>query len=225
MSLRMALGTILCKHQIDVVGVRGSFIICLVTAKTLIGRVVVIAVVTGSTIIGNGGMSAVQCIVVVVDGEGSRCPARFGGMAGCTIRWQSQSNVIRIGGLVEIRQVAGVAIGRGSCIAATVAGCAFCNYVCTGQGECRAVVVKHQICIAGGVAGQTGGIFEDITVDALVLVARTWIGMANYTTEFGKIVRVGVAIRTLVPFSFVLTSVNRKILTIVVEICRHPFRL
>ena len=70
MSLRMALGAILCEHQIDVVGVRGSFIICLVTAKTLIGRVVVIAVVTGSTIIGNGGVRAVQCIIVVVYGEG-----------------------------------------------------------------------------------------------------------------------------------------------------------
>ena len=77
----MALGTILGEHQIDVIGVRGAFIVSLVAAVALVGRVVVIAVVAGCTILGNGGMRSIQRIVIVVNGESSGCPACFSGMA------------------------------------------------------------------------------------------------------------------------------------------------
>ena len=130
--------------------------------------------------------------------------------------------MIRVGRLIEICQVAGVAIGRGAGVSVVVTGSAFGYGVGTCQRKCRAVVIKNQIAIAGRVAGQAGGVFKDISIHSLVLVARFGVRMANDTTEFSKIVRIDVTIRTLAPFSLVLTTVNREELPIVVEVGRLP---
>lgn len=53
---------------------------------TGIGRVVVIAVVAGCTIVGDRSMGPVQNIIIVVDREGRRIPAGRSRMAHRTVR-------------------------------------------------------------------------------------------------------------------------------------------
>lgn len=79
------------------------------TTRTSIGRVVVIPVVAGSTIAGNGRVCPVQRIIIVVNRECSRFPARRSGMAHRAIRGDIQRRVIGISGLVKIRRVAACA--------------------------------------------------------------------------------------------------------------------
>ncbi len=55
------------------------------TSETGIGRIIVVAVVTGSTIIGYGSVGAVQGIIIIVIGKGCRHPVGVGGMTGRAI--------------------------------------------------------------------------------------------------------------------------------------------
>ena len=73
----------ICRQLIGhVVGVGGRIVVRLVASHAGIGRVVVISSnMTEGTIVGDGGVRPRQWIEVVMDGEGCRCPARFGGVA------------------------------------------------------------------------------------------------------------------------------------------------
>ncbi len=99
----------------------GQIIIRLVAAYAGIGRIVVITMVTGSAIIGNGCMRAVQNIVIIVDREGRRHPARGRGMAHGAISWNIQGYVLRIGTCIESGHVTGRALrgrtGVSGCVA------------------------------------------------------------------------------------------------------------
>ena len=55
---------------------------------TGIGRIVVIAVVAGRAIVGNGNVRPVQNVIIVVNREGCRIPAGRSRMAHRTIRGQ-----------------------------------------------------------------------------------------------------------------------------------------
>mgnify|MGYP007060900883 FL=1 len=102
----MAEGTIGRELRSGVVGVSRLGIIRRMATVAGVGRAVVIAVVAGSTVIGNGCMSAVQRIIVAVNRERSRLPTRCGRMAHRTISREAERYVVRVGGLVEIRRVA-----------------------------------------------------------------------------------------------------------------------
>ena len=88
------------------VGICGCVIVCQVTAYTGVGRIVVIAVMTGSTVIGNGRMRAIERIVIVVVGKRCRCPAGLGGVATGTVIAKAQGYVVGVAGLVEVRCMA-----------------------------------------------------------------------------------------------------------------------
>lgn len=94
--------------------------------------------------------------------------------------------------------------------------------MCARQWKIGGIVVKNQVRIAGGVAGQAGGAIVRITANAVVFFVGIGIGMAGDAGEFCVIGRIGMAIRTLIPFAFVFAAIYRKMLAVVVESRRHP---
>jgi len=88
----------------------GSLVVVVhVTSGACIGRVVVIPVVTVAALVGDGCMRTCKNIIVVVNRECGRLPARIGGMAGNTLVGYPYSRMIRIGGLAVISLVAPLA--------------------------------------------------------------------------------------------------------------------
>ena len=67
----------------------GGGVIAVVTGVAGIGRGIVITVVAGSTIAGNGRVRPVQGVIIIVNWEGGRFPTRRGGVAHRAIRWDS----------------------------------------------------------------------------------------------------------------------------------------
>ena len=62
-------------------------VVAVVTGVAGIGRGIVISVVAGRAIAGNGGVRAVQGVVIIVNWEGGRFPAGGGGMTHRAVRW------------------------------------------------------------------------------------------------------------------------------------------
>lgn len=83
-------------------------------------------------------------------------------------------------------------------------------------------MIKNQVGIAVGVTSQACRAIVRIPTYAVVFVVGFRIGMAGDTSKFSVIRRVGMAIHTLIPFSFVLTAINWEILCVVVKRRRHP---
>lgn len=77
------------------------------TAGTSIRRAVVISVMTYCTVVGDRNMSSCKHIIIVMDRESCRLPARIGCMTGCTGSRYTDRCMIRIGGLVIGRCMAG----------------------------------------------------------------------------------------------------------------------
>lgn len=94
--------------------------------------------------------------------------------------------------------------------------------MCARQWKIGGIVVKNQVCIAGRVAGQAGGAVVRITANAVVFFVGIGIGMAGDAGEFCVIGRIGMAIRTLIPFAFVFAAINRKMLAVVIKSRRYP---
>jgi len=69
-----------------VVGIGRTIIVVKVTADTGIRRIVVIAVVAGGTVVGDGSVSAIQLIIIIVNLESCGLPSGLGGVATCTVR-------------------------------------------------------------------------------------------------------------------------------------------
>ena len=78
------------------------------TTKACGGCIIVIAIVTGITIIGNSSMSPIQRPIAIVNRKGRRLPVRRRGMAHGTICRDVQRHVVGIGALVIIRTMAAV---------------------------------------------------------------------------------------------------------------------
>ena len=89
------------------VGVHSSIVIGQVTSHAGIGCVVIVAMVTSSTIVGNVGMRTDQGIIIVVNREGSGFPARRRGMAHGTISRNVQQRMFRIEAGIVICLVTG----------------------------------------------------------------------------------------------------------------------
>ena len=107
--------------------VRLVVVVC-VAAVTSVRRIVVVPIVTDGTIVLNGSMGAAQHIVIVVNGEGSRVPIRYCGMAHVAICRYSQCHVIGVGGLVVIGDVAALAGVRRVVVIAVVANRTIVGY-------------------------------------------------------------------------------------------------
>ena len=214
----MALCAIRAELSGLVVGVSSVFVIILVTSIAGIGGVVVVSVVALCAI-GDGGVCAVQLEIVIVVGEEHWFPIGIGGMAGGAIGGKAQILVVGIGGAVEIGLMAGHTIGWSTLIAACVTVNAGGGGMCAGEREIGCVVVEDVVGIAGGVAGEAGGAFIDVSVDAVVFVVGLGVGVAGCrgTGDFGVIVHIGMTIHALVPFTVVSATVNGEVLPVVVE--------
>jgi hypothetical protein len=105
---RVARGAICGELRSSVVGGRRVGIIGRMTTVAGIRRGIVVAVVARSAIVGDGRVCPVQRIIIVVDRECRRFPARRGRVTHRTIRREVQRYVVRIGGLIEIRVVTAV---------------------------------------------------------------------------------------------------------------------
>ena len=83
--LRMTTFTIGRELGRTVIRVCGIIIIHHVSSRTGVRCIGIIPVMTGGTIIGNGSMGPVQCIILIVVVECGRIPFRFFCMTRCTI--------------------------------------------------------------------------------------------------------------------------------------------
>jgi len=96
-------------------------VIVQVAAHAGIWGVVVIPVVAGHAIVGNAGVRPEQQKIIVVNGEQGGFPPRISGVADLALVRQSKRAMVRIAGLVVIRQVASYAGIRGVVVIAIVA--------------------------------------------------------------------------------------------------------
>jgi len=86
-----------------VIRIRCTVIIGLVAAYTSVWRIVIIAMVAGSAVIRDAGMRPKQWVVIVMDREACRFPARCGSMTHRTIRRDGQRDVVGIQARIVIR--------------------------------------------------------------------------------------------------------------------------
>lgn len=220
-TLTVALIAIGRKTGRDMVGIGRLVVVRLVAAGAGIGRGVVVAVVTGRALVGNGCVCPVQRIIIVVNGKGGRLPAD-GGVATGAIGRDGQRHVIWIQALVVIRCMATGTGSRCTGVAIGVTLVATGGNVRPGQRETGGVVIKRSRSITGRVTGQAGRAVVGISVDAVVVVVGLRVGMAGDARKFRVIRGVGMALGTLVPFTFVLAAVYGEILAVVVEGRRRP---
>ena len=83
-------------------------------------------------------------------------------------------------------------------------------------------MIKNVGSIPGRVAGQTGCAVVRIAVYSLVFFVRFRIGMAVRTGHFGIVGRIAVTIGALIPFTLMISAVDREVLGIVIEIGGCP---
>ena len=69
-----------------VVRIGRCIVIIQVAAGTGIRRIVVIAIVAGRTVVGDGSVSAIQLIIIIVNLESCGLPTWLSGVATCTVR-------------------------------------------------------------------------------------------------------------------------------------------
>ena len=86
----------------DVVWIGGGVVVVGMTTGTGIGRIVVIAVVAGCAVVGDGCVCPDELIEVIVNRESSWRPSRLGGVAGFAGSWQVESQVTWVGTLVIV---------------------------------------------------------------------------------------------------------------------------
>ncbi len=110
--LRVTRGAIGRELGRQVVGVARLRIIEGMASVTGIGRIVVIAVMAGGTVRGNGCVRSLQHVIVVVVGKGRRHPVGRRSMTGCAVGGKAQRVVIGVCGLVIIGCMAGRTGGR-----------------------------------------------------------------------------------------------------------------
>lgn len=118
-----------------VVRVGSTIVVSHVATGAGIRRTVIITGMTGIAI--NGGMGACEGPIVVMNRECGRRPARIGGMACFTVGADTDGIMVRICGLVVIRNVAtGTGIG---CV--VIITCMTGITINAGMGACEGIVV------------------------------------------------------------------------------------
>ena len=105
----------------------------------------IVALVAAGTIGCDGRMRAGKRVIVAMNGEGCRFPARCSGMAGSAVGGNIFSDVVRIGRLVVVRGMTAIANRRSSCIAVCMAFDAFQGGMGAGERETRVGVVEGSV--------------------------------------------------------------------------------
>ena len=193
----MAGSTIGRKLQGHVVWIGRAVVIGRMTTCTSVGRAVVIPVVTACTVIGNRRVRTVQGVIIVVDRETGRFPARRRGVTHRTIRRKVQGTVVRIGSLVEIGRMA----------------------TCTGIGRVGVIpsgMTKGAVVLNGNV--RTGERINGIVVKAgwrpggFTMAGGTigWELCCNVIWTGGSVVLGGVTTRTGIGCTVVISVVTGR---------------
>lgn len=207
------------------VGVGCLVIIVSMASCTGIRGVVIVAIVTAGTRIGNTCMRSFQRVIIIVDGKSGRLP-RIGGMTRCTVGWNNQRAVVRVYALVVIRRMATRAICRRAGIPRSMAVEAGCCQMRSRQWKISLAMVKSIVLAPCRVTGKAGGAVIRIAVHAVVVIIRFRICMASGAGEFRIIRRILMAVEALIPFPFVFATVNREIICIVLRVFRrHPIHI
>jgi hypothetical protein len=117
-----------------VIGIGGSLVFAIVAAITSIRRVIVIAIMALSTIIGNGSMGTIQWIIIIVNCKGRRSPTWGCGMAACTICRQTEGSVVGVDSGCKIGIMAAITFIWCIAVAAAVTLCTVISD--GGMGTC-----------------------------------------------------------------------------------------
>ena len=193
----MAGSTIGRKLQGHVVWIGRAVVIGRMTPGTGVWGAVVIPIVAACTIIGNRRVRTVQGVIIVVDRETGRFPARRRGVTHRTIRRKVQGTVVRIGRLIEIGRMA----------------------TCTGIGRVGVVpsgMTKGAVVLNGNV--RTGKRINGIMVKAgrrpsrFAVAGRTigWELCCNVIWTGGSVVLGGVTTRTGIGCAVVISVVTGR---------------
>ena len=160
----------------NVVGIGRLVVIGRMASRAGVRRVVVVAVVTGSAVVGNHRVRSVQRVIVVVDGKTGRFPAG-GGMAGRTIGGYPQGAVVGIVCLVVIGRMAAGAGIRCVVVVAVVANIAVVRDGGVRSGQRVKTIVVHgrrhpcRFAVAGG-AVRRELLCNVVWIGRLVVVGR-----------------------------------------------------
>ena len=220
-----------------VIRIGGIVVIIRMTTGTGIGCIVVVAVMTCCTVVGNSRVRSGQLIEVVVYRECGRRPARIGSVAGFTGGRQIERRVVRIDALVVVCSMAAcTGIGRVTVVSlmAVVTGCTRMGTrerpetviecrrrpgilrmaVSTGSRELLCSVIRVGcVVVVVSVAACTG--IGRIAVVALVTVIATDTGMRSHY----QIERVIQCSRSPCSLIVAVCAVHRKLLCHVIWVC------
>ena len=142
------------------IGIGRTGVIGRVTAVAGVRGGVVVAVVASGAIACDGGMRAIQHIIVVVRRERRRFPAWRRGVAHRAVVRDIERHVVGVAGLREIRVVAAVAGIRRVRVVAVVTGIAVVgNRNMRPRERINGIVIKGRwrpgcFCVAGGAVGR-----------------------------------------------------------------------
>jgi hypothetical protein len=187
-------------------------------AKANVGSGSIISVMTGCAIVGDGNMSSCQHVVIAVNRESGRGPAWIGRMAVSAGIGDPDGQVVGVRCL-HVNAIMTIAADHSSTlITILMALQAVCGGVGAGEREIGRIMIKSSA-LAGRVATVTGLAVPAVAADALVFFihVRLVMFMAVYTAENSVISGCGMTIHTCVPFSLVLTRIDREILPVVIE--------
>lgn len=166
--------------------------------------------VTIRALILNFYVRALNYVEIVVNSKFSRTPAGVGCVALLAIERHVQRSVIGISCRIVIFPVARGAIGWRARIAVYVALSAIYSQVRACKREVRSGVIERTFLAAVGVAGVTLRRSVNVALNAVVVFVCFcfFVLVAINAAELHVIVRVGVAIRALIPLVVVLAGIN-----------------
>lgn len=124
----VTLGTIHGQPQRDVVGIQTLVVVFLVTTRTGIGCVLIVTIMTCGAVLGNGNMGPINDPIIIMLGKFCRTPTRICRMTGGTIGRKSQCTMVRIDGLIVIRQMTSRTGIGGIVVIPVMAQCTFVRY-------------------------------------------------------------------------------------------------
>ena len=217
----MANGAIRIELSRLVIRVGRGVVIRLVASRTGVGGIVIIAVVAGCAVVGNGCVCTIQWVIIVVQGEGCRHPA-ITGVAGFTIRWNANRIVVGVGGSIILRLVApGTGIGRTRIVTTSMAiGTVGHAGVCAREWP-GGIVVEGCRYPGGFTVALRTVVGEQVC--GVVGIGRCGIiSLVAAGTGVGRIVVIAVVASRAIGSDGGMCPVEWVIIVVQGECCRHP---
>ena len=143
----MAGHTIRGKIAGGMVRIGRCIVIIQVASDTGIWRIVVVAVVAGRTVVGDGSVSAIQLIEIIVNIESCGLPSWLGGVAAFAVRWQAKISMAWVGRcVVVVRMTSGAGVWRIGVVAVMTSVTVVCNRDMSARHDEVLVVIEGTWC-------------------------------------------------------------------------------